>query len=66
MANLFDCPYCGGKTFSEPKPVASSVPKEFLHLVPHIVQCQSCQATFSVKVLGDPERHARQVAMAAA
>jgi hypothetical protein len=63
---MAECPYCGSKNFDDPKPVAGFVPPEIAHLVPHVVQCQDCEATFSVKVLDDPTRHARQAAMAAA
>lgn len=62
---MAECPYCKSSNFDDPKPVAEFVPEEIRHLVPHVVQCQDCEATFSVKVLKNPERHARQVAMVA-
>jgi hypothetical protein len=61
-----DCPYCGSTEFDDPKSVAEFVPQEFLHLVPHVVQCQNCEATFSAEVITSPERHAQQTAMALA
>ena len=59
------CPYCGGTRFTDPvSALRGVVPLSIKHLVPHIVQCLACQATFSDKVLTDKGRFAVQSAMA--
>lgn len=58
------CPYCGGTHLSKPKSILSGpVPESIAHLVKHIVQCLACDATFSVSVVTDVEKHTRQAAM---
>jgi len=57
------CPYCGGHSFSEPRPVLKGVIPQGLK-VPTIVQCQSCGATFSAATLDNPKAWARQHALA--
>jgi len=52
------CPYCGSTHFDQPKSILNQasfdeLPEEIRRLVPQIVQCKECQATFSERVLTD-------------
>ena len=53
------CPYCGETRFTNPVAVLKGVvPPSIQHLVPRIVQCLGCMATFSEK------RFAERIAVA--
>lgn len=59
------CPYCNSVHISDPKPVVSVGAEALMSLgikVPHISQCQSCAATFSVDafVVGSPRWQAQR------